>query len=169
MLVKYKNNIPKIGKSVFTAGGAKIIGKVTVGDYSSVWFNAIIRGDVNSIKIGNRTNIQDNCVLHVTNKTAPLNIGNNVTVGHNVVLHGCTIEDNCIIGSGAIIWDGAVIKEGSVVGAGAVVLANFKAPSRSLILGMPAKVKTQVPDEKYAGIIVSADNYVKYADAYLNG
>ena len=169
MLIRYKNLIPKIGKNVFIAGGAKIIGEVEIGDYCSIWFNAVIRGDVNYIKIGSRTNIQDNCVLHVTKKTAPLNIGANVTIGHSVVLHGCTIEDNCIIGSGAIIWDGAIISEGSVVGAGAVVLANFKTSPRSLILGMPAKVKTQVPDEKYQGIIDSAENYVKYADTYIKG
>ncbi|MEA2103796.1 MAG: gamma carbonic anhydrase family protein [Candidatus Cloacimonadota bacterium] len=169
MLIKYKNYIPKIGKNVFIASGAKIIGDVEIADSCSIWFNAVIRGDVNYIKIGKRTNIQDNCVLHVTGKTAPLNIGSNVTIGHNVILHGCSIEDNCIIGSGAIIWDGATIAEGSVVGAGAVVLANFKAPSRSLILGMPAKVKTQVPDEKYQGIIDSAEHYVKYADTYLKG
>ncbi len=167
MILNYLNLKPKIGKDVFIAEGAKIIGDVEIGNYSSIWFNAVVRGDVNYIKIGEKTNVQDNCVLHVTNETAPLNIGSGVTIGHGVILHGCTIEDNCLIGTGSIIWDGAVIGEGSIVGAGAVVLANFKAPSRSLIIGMPAKVKRDVPDKHYQEILESAEHYVKYAQDYM--
>ena len=167
MILKYLGKEPKIGKNVFIAEGAKVIGDVTLGDRVSVWFNAIVRGDVHYIKIGENTNIQDNSVLHVTTDTAPLNIGKNVTIGHNVILHGCTIEDNCLIGSGAIIWDGAVIGEGSVVGAGAVVLADFKAPPHSLILGMPAKIKKEIPVEQTEEIITAAEHYVTYAQNYM--
>lgn len=167
MIMKYLGKQPKLGKEVFIAEGAKVIGDVTLGDHASVWFNAVVRGDVHYIKIGAYTNVQDNSVLHVTTSIAPLNIGKNVTVGHNVILHGCTIEDNCMIGSGAIIWDGAVIKEGSMVGAGAVVLAGFEAPPRSLILGTPAKFKKEIPEEQSNKIIELAVNYSQYAQNYL--
>jgi len=167
MILKYLGKEPKIGKEVFIAEGAKVIGDVTLGDHVSVWFNAIVRGDVHYIKIGDNTNIQDNSVLHVTTDIAPLNIGKNVIVGHSAILHGCTIEDNCLIGSGAIIWDGAVIGEGSIVGAGAIVLANFKAPPHSLILGTPAKIKSEVPDEQCEKIITAAEHYVTYAQNYM--
>ena len=167
MILNYLDKEPKIGKEVFIAEGAKVIGDVTLGDHVGVWFNAIVRGDVNYIRIGENSNIQDNSVLHVTTHTAPLNIGKNVTIGHNAILHGCTIEDNCLIGSGAIIWDGAVIGEGSVVGAGAIVLANFEAPPRSLILGTPAKIKREVLDEQYKKILISAEHYVTYAQNYM--
>ena len=165
--MKYLGKQPKLGKEVFIAEGAKVIGDVTLGDHASVWFNAVVRGDVHYIKIGAYTNVQDNSVLHVTTSIAPLNIGKNVTIGHNVILHGCTIEDNCMIGSGAIIWDGAVIKEGSMVGAGAVVLAGFEAPPRSLILGTPAKFKKEIPEEQSNKIIELAVNYSQYAQNYL--
>lgn len=167
MIMKYLGKQPKLGKEVFIAEGAKVIGDVTLGDHASVWFNAVVRGDVHYIKIGAYTNVQDNSVLHVTTSIAPLNIGKNVTVGHNVILHGCTIEDNCMIGSGAIIWDGAVIKEGSMVGAGAVVLAGFEAPPRSLILGTPAKFKKEIPEEQSNKIIELAVHYSQYAQNYL--
>lgn len=167
MLLKYQNTRPTIGKNVMIAEGAKVIGDVTLGDYSSVWFNAVVRGDVNYIKIGARSNIQDNSVLHVTTDVAPLNIGNDVTVGHNAILHGCTIEDTCLIGSGVIIWDGAQIGEGSIIGAGAVVTSNTKIPPRSLVLGLPAKIKGEISDEKFESIKRSAKNYVKYSQNYI--
>jgi carbonic anhydrase/acetyltransferase-like protein (isoleucine patch superfamily) len=167
MIRDYKEKTPKTGKNVYIAEGAKVIGEVEIGDYSSIWFNAVVRGDVNYIKIGEKTNVQDNCVLHVTYKTAPLNIGSGVTVGHGVILHGCTIEDNCLIGSGSIIWDGAVIGKGSIVGAGAVVLANTKVPPHSVILGFPAKIKKSVSKEHYEEILKSAEHYIKYAQDYM--
>lgn len=167
MLLKYQNTRPTIGKNVMIAEGAKVIGDVTLGDYSSVWFNAVVRGDVNYIKIGARSNIQDNSVLHVTTDVAPLNIGNDVTVGHNAILHGCSIEDTCLIGSGVIIWDGAQIGEGSIIGAGAVVTSNTKIPPRSLVLGLPAKIKGEISDEKFESIKRSAKNYVKYSQNYI--
>lgn len=157
-----------IGNNVFIAEGAKVIAEVTLNDNVSIWFNAVVRGDVNYITIGKNTNIQDNSVLHVTTATAPLIIGSNVTVGHNAILHGCTIENNCLVGSGAIIWDGAVIGEGSIVGAGAIILAGFKAPPRSLIIGSPASIKKPVTDHQYEMIQASAEHYVKYAHNYMN-
>jgi len=167
MILTYLSKKPTIGKNVFIAEGAKVIADVTLNDNVSIWFNAVVRGDVNYIKIGENTNIQDNSVLHVTTTTAPLNIGSNVTVGHNVILHGCTIEDNCLIGSGAIIWDGAVIGQGSIVGAGAIVLADFTAPPRSLIIGSPALIKKPVTDHQYQMIKASAEHYVQYAQNYM--
>jgi carbonic anhydrase/acetyltransferase-like protein (isoleucine patch superfamily) len=167
MILNYLNVQPKIGKDVFIAEGAKVIGDVEIGDYSGIWFNAVVRGDVNYIKIGDKTNIQDGCVLHVTEETAPLNIGSGVTIGHGVILHGCTIEDNCLIGTGSIIWDGAVIGEGSIVGAGAVVLANTKVPPHSVILGFPAKVKKAVSEEQYQEILQSAEHYAEFAKNYM--
>lgn len=166
MIIEYQGKMPKIGKDVYIAEGAKVIGDVQIGDYSSIWFNAVVRGDVNYIKIGEKTNVQDNCVLHVTDKTAPLNIGSGVTIGHGVILHGCTIEDNCLIGSGSIIWDGAVIGEGSIVGAGAVVLAKTKVPPHSVILGFPASIKKPVTAQQYEEIIASAEHYFQYAQNY---
>ncbi len=168
MILSYFGKKPTIGNNVFIAEGAKVIADVTLDDNVSIWFNTVVRGDVNYIKIGKNTNIQDNSVLHVTTATAPLNIGNNVTVGHNAILHGCTIEDNCLIGSGAIIWDGALIGEGSIVGAGAIVLAGFQAPPHSLILGSPAFIKRDISDEQYEMIKVSAEHYVQYAKNYMN-
>ncbi len=167
MLLKYQDLRPTIGNNVMIAEGAKVIGDVTLGDSSSVWFNAVVRGDVNYIKIGARTNIQDNSVLHVTTDTAPLNIGDDVTVGHGAILHGCTIENTCLIGSGALIWDGAEIGEGSIIGAGAVVTVNTKIPPRSLVLGLPAKVKKEISHERFKEIQQSAKNYVKYSQNYI--
>jgi carbonic anhydrase/acetyltransferase-like protein (isoleucine patch superfamily) len=129
----------------------------------------VIRGDVNYIRIGDRTNVQDLSMLHVTHDTHPLIIGNDVTVGHHVVLHGCTIKDRVLVGMGAIIMDGAVIGEDSVVGAGALVTEGTIVPPKSLILGSPAKVKRTVTETELAWIKESAENYVKYAGLYISG
>jgi carbonic anhydrase/acetyltransferase-like protein (isoleucine patch superfamily) len=138
-----------------------------LGEDCSVWFNAVIRGDVNFIRIGDRTNVQDLCMLHVTHDTHPLIIGSGVTVGHNVVLHGCTVKDRVLVGMGAIIMDGVVIGEDSVVGAGALVVEGTVVPPKSLILGSPARVRRPVTEKELAWITESADNYVKYARQYL--
>lgn len=145
-----------------------VIGDVVMGEDCSVWFHAVIRGDVHYIRIGNRTNIQDLCMLHVTHDTHPLLIGNEVTVGHHVVLHGCTIKDRVLVGMGAIIMDGAVIGEDSVVGAGALVTEGTIVPPQSLILGSPAKVKRPVTEQELRWIKESAENYVRYARKYLS-
>lgn len=167
MIRTFQGIKPTIAKSAFIEETAVVIGDVVIGEESSVWFHAVVRGDVNYIRIGPRTNVQDFCMLHVTHDTAPLIIGQDVTIGHNVVLHGCTIKDRVLIGMGAIIMDGAVIGEDSVVGAGALVTEGTIVPSRSLILGSPAKVKRPVTAKELAWIRESAQNYIRYAKQYL--
>lgn len=160
---------PTIPKSCFIEETAVVIGDVVMGEDCSVWFNAVIRGDVHYIRIGDRTNVQDLCMLHVTHDTHPLIIGHDVTIGHNVVLHGCTIHDRVLVGMGAIIMDGAVIGEDSVVGAGALVTEGTIVPPKSLILGSPAKVKRPVTEKELAWTKESAENYVRYAGQYMSG
>lgn len=168
MIRTFQGIKPTIPKSCFIEETAVVIGDVVMGEQCSVWFNAVIRGDVHYIRIGERTNIQDVCMLHVTHDTHPLVIGNDVTIGHNVVLHGCTIHDRVLVGMGAIIMDGAVIGADSVVGAGALVVEDTVVPPKSLILGSPAKVKRAVTEKELAWIKESAENYVKYAGQYLS-
>jgi gamma-carbonic anhydrase len=167
MIRTFQGIKPMVPKSCFVEESAVVIGDVVMGEDCSVWFNAVIRGDVNYIRIGNRTNVQDLCMLHVTHNTHPLIIGSGVTIGHHVVLHGCTIQDRVLVGMGAIIMDGAMIGEDSVVGAGALVTEGTVVPPKSLILGSPAKVKRPVTDKELAWIKESADNYVKYARQYM--
>ncbi len=168
MIRAFQGIKPTIPSSCFIEDTGVVIGDVVMGEECSVWFHAVIRGDVNYIRIGNRTNIQDLCMLHVTHDTHPLLIGNEVTVGHNVVLHGCTIKDRVLVGMGAIIMDGAVIGEDSVVGAGALVVEGTVVPPKSVILGSPARVRRSMTDEELAWIKKSAENYVKYAGLYRN-
>ena len=168
MIRTFQGIKPTIPKSCFIEETAVVIGDVVMGEQCSVWFNAVIRGDVHYIRIGERTNIQDVCMLHVTHDTHPLVIGNDVTIGHNVVLHGCTIHDRVLVGMGAIIMDGAVIGADSVVGAGSLVVEDTVVPPKSLILGSPAKVKRSVTEKELAWIKESAENYVKYAGQYLS-
>ncbi|MCX7780311.1 MAG: gamma carbonic anhydrase family protein [Negativicutes bacterium] len=137
---------PSIDRKTFIADGAKVIGKVEMKEFSSIWFNAVARGDVNRIEIGRYTNIQDNSVLHVADDF-PCIIGDYVTVGHNCVIHGATVEEHCLIGMGAVILNGAVIGKGSIVAAGAVVREGQVIPPHSLVVGLPAKVVRQVPEE----------------------
>jgi carbonic anhydrase/acetyltransferase-like protein (isoleucine patch superfamily) len=167
-IIPYKDRIPKLHESVFVADGAKIIGDVEIGEHCGIWFNAVIRGDVNTIHIGSRTNIQDNAVLHVTSETGPLKIGSNITIGHNAVLHGCTIDDYCLIGMGAIVMDRAYIHRNSMVAAGAIVLEGFDIPEGMLVAGIPAKVKRALTEEEKQFIRQSALNYVDYVQAYTS-
>jgi carbonic anhydrase/acetyltransferase-like protein (isoleucine patch superfamily) len=160
---------PRISVSCFIEDTAVIIGDVVMGEDSSAWFHAVIRGDVNLIRIGNRTNVQDLCMLHVSHDTHPLLIGDDVTIGHNVVLHGCTIQDRVLVGMGSIIMDGVVIGEDSVVGAGALITEGTVVPPKSLILGSPAKVKRPVTEKEILWISQSAQNYVRYSRQYLSG
>lgn len=169
MIKGYKNFKPKLGKRVFIAENATVIGRVEIGDDSSIWFGAILRGDVNYIKIGNCTSIQDGSVIHVTKDTHPTVIGSYVTVGHSVKLHGCTIKDNCLIGIGAIILDGAVINENTIVAAGTLVPPNKEFPPNVLIMGFPAKVKRELTKEEIEGLKEHAMRYVKYKEEYLEG
>lgn len=167
MIRTFQGITPTVPQSCFVEDTAVVIGDVVMGEDCSVWFNAVIRGDVNYIRIGDRTNIQDLCMLHVTHDTHPLIIGNEVTVGHNVILHGCIIKDRVLVGMGAIIMDGAVIGEDSVVGAGALVVEETVVPPKSVILGSPARVLRPATGAELAWIKESAENYVKYAGKYL--
>lgn len=163
-LFPYKDLFPKLHNSVFLASGAKIVGDVEIGKDSSVWYNAVIRGDVHYVKIGERTNIQDCCMLHVTNGRWPLNIGNGVTIGHSVKLHGCTLKDYSFIGIGAIVLDGAVVEEKAMVAAGAVVKPGFVVPTGKLVAGVPAKVIRDLTPEEMADFEASAERYKKYTE-----
>ncbi len=169
MIYTYKDIAPKLPKSVFVAPNAAIIGDVEIGEDSSVWFNSVIRGDVHQIRIGERANIQDGSVLHVTYQKWALEIGNNVTVGHGAILHGCTINSNCLISMGARVLDGAQVGEFSLVAAGSLVLQGYKVPSNSLVAGVPAIVKRTLTQEEIEQIKASAERYVKYKDGYLRG
>ena len=165
-ILSYKGIYPKLHQSVFVVESAILIGDVEIGEYSSVWFNAVIRGDVNYIRIGYRTNIQDLCMLHVTKDTHPLILGNEITVGHSVTLHGCTIKDRCLIGMGATILDGAVVGEDCIIGAGALVTEGSVIPPGTLAIGLPAKPKRDLTDAERARIKQSAQNYIDYARTY---
>jgi len=167
MLIKpYKGIHPKIHPTVFVVETAVIIGDVEIGEYSSIWFNAVVRGDVHYIRIGDRTNIQDLCMLHVTKDTHPLILGNDITVGHSVTLHGCTIKDRCLIGMGTTILDGAVVGEDCIIGAGALVTEGAVIPPGTLAIGMPAKPKRDLTEKEIARIRQSAQNYIDYARTY---
>jgi len=159
---------PTLGRNVFIAHSADVIGDVTIGDESSIWFQTVARGDVEPITIGKKTNIQDMCVLHVTGGRWPLVIGDNVTVGHRVVLHGCTVENDVLVGIGSIVLDGAYVESGSVIGGGSVVPPGFRVPSGTLVMGIPAKVKRRLTESEIRHIESSAENYVKYSRIYLN-
>ena len=155
-------NMKNIAEGIYIADGAKIIGDVTIKENSSVWYNAVIRGDSNSIVIGENTNIQDNAVLH-TSHGHGLKIGDNVTIGHGAIVHGCTIGNNVLIGMGAIVLDGAIVEDNCIIGAGALVTQNKVMPSGSLVLGNPAKVVREISDEEKNAILENADEYSQEA------
>lgn len=157
-----------IAEWVYIAEGAKIIGDVTIGEDSSVWYNAVIRGDSNSIVIGENTNVQDNAVLHTSHSHA-LTIGDNVTIGHGAIVHGCTVGNNVLIGMGAIILDGAVIEDNCIIGAGALVTQKKVVPAGTLALGNPAKVARELKEEEKDSILKNADEYAEEAQKYLRG
>ncbi|MEO5603703.1 MAG: gamma carbonic anhydrase family protein, partial [Cyclobacteriaceae bacterium] len=155
---------PQFGANCFLADNAAVIGEVIMGENCTVWFNAVVRGDVNSITIGNNTNIQDGAIIHGTFEKAKTVIGNNVSIAHNAVVHGCTVEDNVLIGIGAIILDGTVVGANSVVAAGAVVLPGTQIPPGSVFAGVPAKKVKDIGDDMKAVIVRTARNYPMYAD-----
>ena len=163
----YKGKYPKIHESVYLSENVVVIGDVEIGEDSSVWFGSVIRGDVNYIRIGKRTNIQDNCVVHVTHDTHPTIIGDNVTVGHGVILHGCVLHNNILVGMGAVVMDGVEIEDFVIVGAGALVTPNKKIPSGVLVAGVPAKIVRDLKEEEIELIKESAENYVRYKNEYL--
>jgi len=166
ILRPFGGKTPVLHPSAFVADGAVVIGDVEIGERSSLWFGCVARGDVNQIRIGARTNVQDLSVLHVTSRTHPTVVGDEVTIGHRVVLHGCTIKDRCLIGIGAIVMDGAVVGPESVVGAGALVPPGMVVPPRTLVMGAPAKVKRDLTADELAALGRSAENYVEYAARY---
>lgn len=160
---------PRLGAGVWLADDAVVIGDVDLGPAASVWYGVVLRGDVNSIRIGARTNVQDLSVVHVTGGSHPTVIGEEVTVGHRVVLHGCTVHDRCLIGIGAVVLDGAEIGPEAMVGAGSLVPPGMRVPPRTLVMGTPARVKRPLTDEEVAHLRESADHYVGYADRYRRG
>ena len=158
---------PKYGKNCYFSGNSSIIGDVIMGDDCTVWFNAVIRGDVNSIRIGNKVNIQDGAILHTTFKKSIITIGDNVSIGHNVIIHGATIKSNVLVGMGAIIMDHAIIGENSIIAAGAVILENTIVEPGSIYGGVPAKKLKSVEEKQTKEMIKRiADNYLIYADWY---
>lgn len=174
MIRSFQGMPPRIDSSVFIAETAVVIGDVTVGAESSIWYNVVVRGDVNFIRIGARSNIQDLTMLHVTHKKhaddpgAPLVIGDDVTVGHSVTLHGCTIENGAFIGMQAMVMDKAVVGEGALVGARALVTEGTVIPPHTLWVGAPARYKRDLTPDEIAWLKRSAGNYVKYSREYLD-
>ncbi len=167
MITDIKGKSPSIHPTAFIATQAFIGGDVTIGERSSIWFNVVARGDVNYIKIGKGTNVQDNSTLHVTTDSHPLEIGDCVTIGHNAVVHGCMVASKVLIGMGAIVLDGAEIHEESIVGAGALVPPGFVLPSGRLAVGVPAKAVRNLTDDERENIRVSAENYIKNSRLYI--
>ncbi len=165
-ILPYKNILPTIAEDAFIAPGAVVIGDLHIGSKSNVWFGCVIRGDVNTIRIGERTNIQDGTVIHVTRKTGPTRIGSGVTIGHMALLHACTLEDDCFIGMQATVMDGAVVESGAMVAAGALVTPNKRIPSGQIWGGNPAKYLRDLRPEEREFIAISAQNYVELAAEY---
>lgn len=162
-----KDKTPDIGKDCFLAETATLIGDVTIGDNCSVWFNAVIRGDVHFIKIGNNTNIQDNAVIHATYKKSPTNIGNNVTIAHGAIVHGCTLKDNVMIGMNSVVLDDAVVESNSIIAAGSVVTKGTIVESGSVYAGIPAKKIKELSEDLLEGEINRiANSYGMYANWY---
>ncbi|HMM78957.1 MAG TPA: gamma carbonic anhydrase family protein [Pyrinomonadaceae bacterium] len=148
MISKFEDKFPVVHPTAFVAENATVIGDVEIGEDSSIWFGSVVRGDVNYIRIGERTNIQDNCVIHVSGGTHPTVLGNEITVGHRVLLHGCTVDDRCLIGMGAILMDGVHVGEECLVGAGSLLTPGTIVPPRSLVIGSPARVKRELTAEE---------------------
>jgi len=171
----YRNHTPVIGERVFLHPSCQVVGDVTLGDDSSVWCNAVLRGDVNRIVIGRGSNVQDLCVGHVTHKSAdnpkgaPLIVGDYVTIGHSVILHGCTIGNECLIGMGAVVMDDVVIPDHVVIGAGSLVSPGKQLESGMLYVGRPAKPVRALSPEEIARLRYSAEHYMKLKDDYLKG
>jgi carbonic anhydrase/acetyltransferase-like protein (isoleucine patch superfamily) len=157
---------PRLHASVFVAENAVVVGDVEIGEGSSIWFGTVVRGDVNHVRVGARTNLQDLTVVHVTSGTHPTVIGDDVTVGHRAVLHGCTIRDRCLVGIGAIVMDGAVVGPDAMVGAGALVAPGTVVPPGTLVLGSPAKPRRELTPEERAFLRTSAERYAGYAARY---
>lgn len=164
LIKEVKGRRPVFGTNVYLADNATVVGEVLIGNDCSIWFNAVIRGDVHYINIGNKVNIQDGAVIHCTYQKAPTNVGNNVSIGHNALVHGCTIHDNVLVGMGAIVMDGVLVESNSIIAAGAVVLEGTHIESGSIYAGVPAKKVKELNEEQTARLVEGiANNYVMYA------
>ncbi|MBC7248528.1 MAG: gamma carbonic anhydrase family protein [Actinobacteria bacterium] len=162
MLIPYHDKTPHVSPDAFLAEGAQLIGDVRVGSHASIWYNAVLRADRGEIVVGDYSSIQDCCVLH-----GPVTVGSYVTCGHGSILHGATVEDNCVIGMNAVVLDGAVVGHGSVVAAGAVVPQGMSVPPRSMVVGVPAKVTKELPEENEAKLREIARAYFEYARPHM--
>ena len=167
MLRPYKGRLPQVAADAYVDASAQVIGDVEIGAESSIWMNVVVRGDVNSIRIGRRSNVQDGTIVHVMRETHPTTIRDDVTIGHGAIVHGCTIDDRVLIGMGAILLNGAEVGSDSIVAAGTLLPEGTKIAPRSLVMGSPGKVKRTLTDDEVASIRWYADNYVKYRLDYL--
>jgi carbonic anhydrase/acetyltransferase-like protein (isoleucine patch superfamily) len=168
MLRPYRGRMPRVHPSAYIDESAQVIGDVDIGEESSVWMGAVVRGDVNTIRIGRRSNVQDGTIVHVMKDTHPTRVGDEVTIGHRAILHGCTIEDRCLIGMGAVLLNGSSIGADSIVAAGSLVVEGMQVPPRSLVMGAPARVKRPLQDEEVADIRRYAERYVGYRLDYMD-
>lgn len=166
MISSFKGVTPKVASTVYVAPNACLIGRVEIADESSIWFQTVIRADINEIRIGSQTNVQDGCMLHVTRRHA-VNIGNRVTIGHGAIIHGCDIADDCLIAMGAIVLDGAVIEPGCIIGAGALVPPDMRVPAGALLLGSPGRVVRQLTEQDMRRVESGWKNYVEYRREYM--
>lgn len=164
-LIPYDGHLPEVDPSAFVAPGVTVVGRVRVGPDASLWFGTVVRGDVNAVTVGERTNIQDGCVVHVTEEL-PAQIGPDVTVGHRAVVHGCTVREASLIGMGAVVLDGATVGPHALVAAGSLVREGFTVPPRTLVAGVPARVVRQLTDAEVEALYESARHYVAYARRY---
>jgi len=166
MIRSFRGHTPLIPASCFVEESAQVIGDVELGEGASIWFNSVVRGDVNPIRIGRRTNIQDLCLVHVQSSLQGTTVGDDVTVGHHVVLHACTVGSRVLVGMGAILLDGSEVGDDCIIGAGALITPGTKIPAGSLVLGSPAKVKRPLLPEERKSLLESAEHYVRYAEEY---
>ena len=167
MLRSYRGVLPRVHPSAFVDESAQVIGDVEIGEESSVWMCAVLRGDVHAIRIGRQSNVQDGTIVHVMNGTHPTTIGDQVTIGHGAVVHGCTIERQCLVGMGAILLNGAHVGAGSIVAAGTLLLEGMRVPPKSLVMGSPGKVRRLLTQAEVADILTYADRYVGYRLDYM--
>jgi carbonic anhydrase/acetyltransferase-like protein (isoleucine patch superfamily) len=167
MIRSYQGITPTVPANCYIDPSAQLIGDVQLGEHTSVWMNAVIRGDVNAIRIGANSNVQDCAVLHGQRYVYPVHVGDWVTIGHNATVHGCVVEDACLIGMGAVILNGAHIGEGSIIAAGAVIPEKTVIPPNSLVAGVPGKIRRTLGDEDRKLIMVYAQNYLDYTEIYL--
>jgi carbonic anhydrase/acetyltransferase-like protein (isoleucine patch superfamily) len=167
VLRSYRGVSPRVHPSAFVDESAQIVGDVEIGEESGIWMCAVLRGDVQPIRVGKRTNIQDGAIVHGMTGTSPTSIGDNVTIGHGAIVHACTIDDQCLIGMGAIVLNGAHVGAGSIVAAGTLLVEGMKVPPKSLVMGSPGKVKRLLTSAEIADIQVYADRYVGYRLDYM--